>query len=128
MLIQYDTVEPDIEQNTITAMKLIREASKNGADLVLFPECFLTAYAAPDICEKLLPVQDIESHPEFVRWCETALTEDEEHFVQIANLAAELNIGVVLTGFSKGKRYPQNTAWIINRDGKVILKYSKVHL
>lgn len=126
-LIQYDTVMPDIEQNTITAIKLIREASKNGADLVLFPECFLTAYAAPDICNKLLPVQDIESHPQFIKWCENALTEDEEHFVQITNLAAELNIGVVITGFSKGKQYPQNTAWIINRNGKVILKYSKVH-
>ena len=48
-LIQYDTVMPDIEQNTITAIKLIREASKNGADLVLFPECFLTAYASYSI-------------------------------------------------------------------------------
>lgn len=26
-----------------------------------------------------------------------------------------------------GKQYPQNTAWMIDRDGKVILKYSKVH-
>ncbi len=54
-LIQYDTIMPDIEQNTTMAIKLIREANRNGADLVLFPECFLTAYAAPDICEKLLP-------------------------------------------------------------------------
>lgn len=126
-LIQYDTVTPDIKQNTITAMKLIREAGKNGADMVLFPECFLTAYAAPNICEKLLPVQEIESDPEFIRWCENALTEEEEHFRQIAKLAAQLQIGVVITGFSKGERYPQNTAWVIDRDGKVILKYSKVH-
>ena len=126
-LIQYDTVMPDIAQNTITAVKLIREASKNGADFVLFPECFLTAYAVPDICEKLLPVQEIENNSEFVRWRENALTEEEEHFIQIANLAAELKIGVAITGFSKGKQYPQNTAWIIDRDGKVILKYSKVH-
>lgn len=126
-LIQYDAIMPDIEQNTITAIKLIRQASKNGADLVLFPECFLTAYEVPAICEKLLPIQEIEDCPEFIEWCENALTEDEEHFIQIANLAAELNIGVVITGFSKGRQYPQNTAWIINRDGKVILKYSKVH-
>ena len=43
-LIQHDAKTPDIEQNTITAKKLIREASTNGADLVLFPECFLTVY------------------------------------------------------------------------------------
>lgn len=126
-LVQYDTIMPDVEQNTKTAIRLIQEASKNGADLVLFPECFLTAYAAPDICEKLLPVQEIEHHPEFLAWCENALTEEEEHFVQITALAAELKIGVVITGFSKGKQYPQNTAWLIDRDGRVILKYSKVH-
>ena len=33
-LIQYDTVMPDIEQNTITAIELIREASKNGAKIL----------------------------------------------------------------------------------------------
>ena len=126
-LIQYDTITPDIEQNTITAIKLIREASENGADLVLFPECFLTSYSVPDICERLLPIQEIENHQDFIKWCENALTEDEKHFVQITNLAAELNIGVVITGFSKGNQYPKNTAWIIDRDGKVILKYSKVH-
>lgn len=109
-LIQHDAKTPDIEQNTITAKKLIREASTNGADLVLFPECFLTAYTAPDICGKLLPVQEIENSPEFIKWCENALTEEEGHFVQIKNLAAELNTGVVITGFSKGKKYPQNTA------------------
>lgn len=126
-IVQCDTMMPDVEQNAKTAIKFIREASKNGADLVLFPECFLTAYAVPDICEELLPVHEIEHHPDFIKWCENALTEEEAHFVQITKLAAELKIGVVITGFSKGKKYPQNTAWIIDRDGKVILKYSKVH-
>lgn len=126
-LVQYDTVEPDIALNTETAMNLICEASENGADLVLFPECFLTAYAAPDICEQLLPVEEIENEPEFAAWCENALTENNEHFVRIAGLAAELKVGVVITGFSKGIGYPRNTAWIIDRNGKVILKYSKVH-
>lgn len=63
-LIQYDAITPDVEQNTRTALKLIREAGENGADLVLFPECFLTAYAAPDICKKLLPIHEIENHPD----------------------------------------------------------------
>ena len=64
-------------------------------------------------CEELLPVHEIENHPEFIKWCENALTEDEPHFVQITKLAAELNIGVVITGFSKGKKYPQNTSEIL---------------
>lgn len=126
-LVQYDTKEPDLDRNTETALRLIREASEAGADLVLFPECFLSSYSAPDICEKLLPVSEIEHDPEFRKWCERALTEEDEHFLSVTRLAAERKIGVVITGFSKGKQYPQNTAWIIDRDGNVILKYSKVH-
>ena len=126
-LIQHNSVMSDIAKNTAAAEKLIREASKNGADLVLFPECFLTSYSAPDICKKLLPVDEIERDPQFIKWCENALSEDDEHFARITSLAAELNIGVVITGFSKGEQRPRNTAWIIDRDGKVILKYSKVH-
>ena len=33
----------------------------------------------------------------------------------------------MLTAFSKGIKYPQNTAWIIDRSGNIELKYSKVH-
>lgn len=126
-LVQYHTTVSDIGQNTATAIKLIRQASGNGADLVLFPECFLTAYQAPDVCRALLPVQEIGRHPDFIHWCETVVAEDGEHFRQISRLAAELRTGVVITGFSRGTRYPQNTAWIIGRDGTVLLKYSKVH-
>ena len=32
-LIQYDTIMPDIEQNTTMAIKLIREANRNGAEI-----------------------------------------------------------------------------------------------
>ena len=55
---QYDTRTPDIEYNSQLAERLIREAKANGADVVLFPECFLTAYAAPDICERSVGMPD----------------------------------------------------------------------
>ncbi len=34
---------------------------------------------------------------------------------------------MVITAFTKGEKYPQNTAFIIDRNGDIILKYSKVH-
>lgn len=126
-IVQFDANRPDLDYNTEKAAHFISEAKENGADIVLFPECFLTAYVCPDICEELLPVKEIQTDPEFKQWCESALTEDEAHFQKIQFLAKELNIGVLITGFSKGKQYPQNTAWLINRDGKILLKYSKVH-
>lgn len=126
-MVQYDAKEPDIDFNTKVAVDYIKEAKSEGADIVLFPECFLTAYCCPDACEELLPIEELENDPEVVEWCEKAVTEDEEHLCTIKELAKELQIGVVITAFTKGNKYPQNTAFIIDRNGEIILKYSKVH-
>ncbi len=72
-IVQYDTHIPDVEANSRLAERLIREAKAHGADIVLFPECFLTAYAVPDICELLLPVEEILVHPDFISWCGSAI-------------------------------------------------------
>ena len=126
-MVQYDANEPNIDFNTKVAMKYIKEAKKSGAGIVLFPECFLTAYCCPDIVEELLPLEELENDSEFIGWCNSAVTEEEEHVLQIRKLAKELQIGVVITAFTKGEKYPQNTAVIIDRNGDIILKYSKVH-
>lgn len=126
-MVQYDANEPDIDFNTKVAMKYIKEAKESGADIVLFPECFLTAYCCLDIVEELLPLEELENDSEFIDWCNSAVTEEEEHVLQIRKLAKELQIGVVITAFTKGEKYPQNTAFIIDRNGDIILKYSKVH-
>ena len=126
-MVQYDANEPDSDFNTKVAMKYIKEAKESGADIVLFPECFLTAYCCPDIVEELLPLEELENDSEFIDWCNSAVTEEEEHVLQIRKLAKELQIGVVITAFTKGEKYPQNTAFIIDRNGDIILKYSKVH-
>ena len=126
-MVQYDANEPNIDFNTKVAMKYIKEAKKSGAVIVLFPECFLTAYCCPDIVEGLLPLGELENDSEFIGWCNSAVTEEEEHVLQIRKLAKELQIGVVITAFTKGEKYPQNTAFIIDRNGDIILKYSKVH-
>ena len=126
-IVQYDTHIPDIEANSRLAERLIHEAKAHGADIVLFPECFLTAYAVPDICELLLPVEEILVHPDFISWCDSAIDETNENFTRLCRLAAKLQINLVLTAFSKGIKYPQNTAWIIDRGGNIALKYSKVH-
>ena len=128
---QYDTRTPDFEYNSQLAERLIREAKANGADVVLFPECFLTSYSAPNVCEQSdeaqLRVDEILSCPDFISWCNNAISESDESFVRLCRLAAELEINLVLTGFSKGSRMPQNTAWIVDRGGNVVLRYSKVH-
>lgn len=126
-LVQANSKDGDIKANLTSVVKYMREAKEIGADIVLFPECFLTGYYAPGICLGLPPVGEIENHPDFLRYCAEALTEEDESFKTVRDLAAGLGLGVLITGFSRGRRHPRDTAWLIDRDGEVILKYSKVH-
>lgn len=117
----------DIEENTKTARQLIREAKQSEADMVLFPECFLTSYQFPAVCGTLPPLEEVQETPEFQAWKDHAIGEDDSHLEQIRCLARDLRIGVTITAFSKGHDLPQNSAWLIGRGGEILLKYSKVH-
>lgn len=126
-IVQHKNLTTDIGKNTLNAMAFIKEAKANGADFVLFPECFLTTYYCPKICKELKPVNEIENHSEFVTWRESAIEDNDKNLKEICNLAKEESIGVCITAFTKGIKYPQNSAYIIDRNGDIILKYSKVH-
>ena len=126
-MVQHNCVEPNQEYNTEIGLRYVREAKEMGADIVLFPECWITAYCSPKITASLIPINEIDKDLEFREWCMSALTENSEPIQQFKMIAKELSIGIVIAGFTKGKKYPQNTAFIIDRDGEIILKYSKVH-
>ena len=101
--------------------------SRENADFVLFPEGFITSYSAPDVCEELKPLCELEKDDEYQKWYQNALTEDGPELTAICDVAKELSIGVCITGLSKGVKALRNTAWIIDRDGSILLKYNKVH-
>ncbi|MCM1335380.1 MAG: carbon-nitrogen hydrolase family protein [Bacteroides sp.] len=115
------------EQNAKAAVRRIEEAKAGGADLVLFPECFLHAYTFPPCCDPLPPLEAIENDPEFLLWKDAALTDERPVLKMIREAAKRNAIGVVMTAFTKGKDRPRNTAYLIGRDGSILLKYSKVH-
>ena len=98
----------NIKRNIDTIICYMEEASKNGADILLLPECFVTGYELPIPYEK-------------------SISCDDEVIMKICQVAKEHNIGVVLTSFTKGKTQPQNTAFVIDKSGKILMKYSKVH-
>ena len=100
-LVQYDTTEPNNAENTELAIRLIREAKRENADFVLFPEGFITSYSAPDVCEELRPMCEVEEDSEYQKWCRNALAEDGPELTAIRDTAKELHIGVCITGFSK---------------------------
>ena len=126
-LVQYHASGQSIGENTEKACEFIRQAAAEQADMVLFTECFLTTYQFPAICETLPPLEEIRRDPSFAAWRDAAIADEDPHLAKIRALAGQLQIGVVITAFSRGRQLPWNTAWVIGRDGSILLKYSKVH-
>ncbi len=95
-------------ENVDVILNSIQEAAENKADILLLPECFITGYDLPMNYEK-------------------SISDDDENIKRICRAAKEYKIGIVLTAFTKGKKQPQNTAFVINKSGEILMKYSKVH-
>lgn len=98
----------DIARNTDIILSNMERAAENKADILLLPECFLTGY--------YLPVENQE-----------AMADDSESIRAVCAAARRLGIGVVATALTRGVRKPQNSAFVIDKAGTVLMKYSKVH-
>lgn len=96
------------DRNTQMVITKMEEAAKAGADILLLPECFLTGYELPVTSQNVLG-------------------EDEEYLPRICEASKALGIGVVATAFTQGKKGPQNSAFLIDKAGNILMKYSKVH-
>lgn len=107
-VLQMRSAAREKEKNTQTILSKMREAARAGADILLLPECFITGYDLP-----------IESRE--------LLREDEKYLPTLCQAAKEMGIGVVATAFTPGEKKPQNSAFVIDKSGTVLMKYSKVH-
>lgn len=112
--------------NMEKGLDIVKKAKKQGADIVLFPECWITGYEFPDV-DKSLPLEEIVKLPVYKEWSNRALEDDSTYINAFSMAAKELNIGVVVTGYTKGEMRPRNSAVVINKNGEIIMKYSKVH-
>ena len=87
------------EENIKTIIKYMTEAKKNNADILLLPECFITAY-------------------DLTIGNDSAISESD--LTALCDKAKELGIGLV-------EKSPQNSAFVIGKHGEILMKYSKVH-
>lgn len=125
-VIQYQSRAGCPEENTRLGVRLMEKAKEQGADLVLFPECWITGYAFPEFDDEI-PVKEIEKTEAFRAWAECAITEDSAFLDLFQKKARELQMGVVVTSLTRGDRRPRNTAFLLGRDGEILLRYDKVH-
>jgi predicted amidohydrolase len=125
-MVQQKAVPNDINANLQSALQYVDQACHMGADLVLFPEMWSNAYAPPfegAFDDPLRSGFDKERD----MWLHNAVTVDSEYVRALESIAKRLHIGICVTYLSETGSRPQNTAIIIDRNGKVILEYAKVH-
>lgn len=125
-LVQKRAVPNHPKRNLELAVRYIREASCLGADLVLFPEMWSNGYAPP-----FDGAFDDPTDPAFEKerkeWLENAVTIESGYVTAVKDAAAKYKIGVCATFLSKTEGKFQNTAIVIDRSGKILLNYAKVH-
>lgn len=125
-MIQHKAVPNDKNANLKLAVQYVHQAERMAADLVLFPEMWSNGYAPPfdgAFDNPMCPNFDKER----TNWLENAIASNSEYIAALKATAKQLHIGICTTYLSKTSLKPQNTAIIIDRNGTVILDYSKVH-
>lgn len=96
-----------------------------GADIVVFPEMWDTGYEM--LFEGDLKDQDNIPQEKIDKWNSKAIENDNEFINQYINLAKELEMAITITYLENTEQKLKNTVIIIDRNGNIVLKYSKVH-
>lgn len=125
-LVQYKAKPNNLSDNLKLGLKYVKQAKEKGGDIVLFPEMWSNGYAPPFDGAFDNP-RDINFEKERQNWLNSAIDEKNNYICSFQKIASELNIGIVITYLSKGKKAPQNTALVIDKNGNILMKYSKVH-
>ncbi|MFZ9565188.1 MAG: N-carbamoylputrescine amidase [Ilumatobacteraceae bacterium] len=112
--VQMAMVDGDVAANVATATRLVREAAKRGARLILVPELFEDRYFCEDQrAEHLSKARPLAGHPTV------------EHF---AALARELNVVLPVSFYERSGNELFNSCAIVDADGTILGVYRKSHI
>jgi len=104
----------DRDANMARAEKLVREAAKRGAQVILLQELFETPYFCKDHTPKHLELAlPLGGHPAV------------EHF---RNVARELQVVLPISVFERANNAFYNAVAVVDADGSVIGSYRKSHI
>lgn len=111
-LAQLNSQLGDVPANLERAHEVIRDASKAGADIVLFPELYLQGYRADE------------------RFAETAIEADGPIVSDLVKMASEANLHIIMGSARKELSFPHgvyNSAFLVGPKG-LLGFYDKTHL
>lgn len=103
-------------------LELMREAKAMGADIVVYPELALTAFFTKWY---IADEAELES-----RYFESEMPgpDTKALFEEAVRLGIGFHIGYAELSFENGKKRRFNTAILVDRSGKIVGKYRKIHL
>jgi len=118
-LLQMKACGNDQSANRDKGEHFCRKAAESGADIALFPEMWNIGYTWVKKNDK--------DHDNVKQWQSQAISKDSGFLRHFQELAKELNMAIVITYLEKTKFQPRNSATLIDRKGKIVMTYSKVH-
>jgi len=130
-LLQMTAHDNDQQANLRKGESFCRRARTLGADLALFPEMWSIGYtgytpaAGQDAYDPV--ARDPEEAASRAEWQAQAIDADDAFVVHFRRLARELEMAIAITYLERWAGAPRNTVALIDRHGKIVLTYAKVH-
>jgi predicted amidohydrolase len=116
-LLQMEPNGADQAANLEHDLEFCRRASAMGADIALLPEMWNIGYT-----------RFKGTDPETVRaWQAQAVARDSDFVQEHMALAKELNMAIAVTYLEQWQGPPRNAVTLIDRHGRQVLTYAKVH-
>lgn len=109
--------EPSTQLAMQRGLAACEEAAKQGADIALFPEMWSNGYA---VFEPHVPGAG-------AAWAAGAVSANSDFVRAFAAAAERLGIAIGITFLEAGAGLPRNSLCLFDRQGRLVLKYSKVH-
>lgn len=103
--------------NLVKGETFCRRARSMGAEIALFPEMWSIG----------MTFFDPEREGDHERWQALAISREDPFIVHFCDLASELNMAIALTYLEKWNERPRNSVSVIDRHGRIVLTYAKVH-
>lgn len=142
-LLQMAAYSNDQAANLAKGEKFCRLARGMGADIALFPEMWNIGYTsfAPDMngieddvwkapvhwSQTSTPSISPDLEQARIRWQAQAIKQDAPFVQHFQALARELEMAIALTYLEQWPTAPRNSVSLIDRHGKLLITYAKVH-
>ncbi len=119
----------DQDANLAAGEAACRQAKTDEADIALFPEMWNIGYTPYDVSvfDPAFDASKKEDNPKQAEWVARAIPTDGPFVAHFQALAKELDMAIALTYLQEWPGLPRNAMSLIDRHGKIIYTYAKVH-